>query len=96
MTLRRHGREISVALALLGLLLLLAVVAPAFFTAANLRDLLVGNAPALVAARAMQARMERRAMNRRQDSEGRDRAHSKRTRPIARARHSAEWARLLR
>jgi rhamnose transport system permease protein len=39
-----------VALALLGLLALLAVVAPAFFRPANLRDLLVSNAPVLVAA----------------------------------------------
>lgn len=46
----RHRRELSVALALLALLGLLAVRAPAFFAAANLRDLLVGNAPVLVAA----------------------------------------------
>jgi rhamnose transport system permease protein len=39
-----------VAGALALLLALLAVVAPAFFQAANLRDLLVGNAPVLVAA----------------------------------------------
>ena len=38
------------ALALLGLLALLAVVTPAYFRPANLRDLLVSNAPVLVAA----------------------------------------------
>ena len=45
-----HRREVSVGLAALALLLLLGVVAPAFFRAANLRDLLTGNAPVLVAA----------------------------------------------
>jgi rhamnose transport system permease protein len=39
-----------VALAALALLLALGVVAPSFFRAANLRDLLTGNAPILVAA----------------------------------------------
>jgi rhamnose transport system permease protein len=41
---------VSVALALCALLALLAVVTPAFFRPANLRDLLVSNAPVLVAA----------------------------------------------
>jgi rhamnose transport system permease protein len=39
-----------VALALAGLLALLAMLAPTFFRVDNLRDLLVGNAPVLVAA----------------------------------------------
>jgi ribose/xylose/arabinose/galactoside ABC-type transport system permease subunit len=41
---------VSVATAFLALLVLLAVLAPAFFRPDNLRDLLVGNAPVLVAA----------------------------------------------
>jgi ribose/xylose/arabinose/galactoside ABC-type transport system permease subunit len=40
----------SVGLAALALLALLGVLAPSFFRAANLRDLLTGNAPILVAA----------------------------------------------
>ena len=43
-------RELSVGLAALALLAVLAVVAPSFFRMANLRDLLTGNAPILVAA----------------------------------------------
>jgi rhamnose transport system permease protein len=46
----RYRREIGVAAALAVLLILLAVVAPSFFRLANLRDLLVANAPVLVAA----------------------------------------------
>ena len=46
----RYRRELGVAGALVVLLGLLAVMAPAFFRAANLRDLLVANAPVLVAA----------------------------------------------
>ncbi len=46
---RRHQRELSVALAFAALLGLLAVKAPAFFSAKNLRELLVSNAPVLVA-----------------------------------------------
>jgi rhamnose transport system permease protein len=41
---------VSVGLAALALLLLLSVLAPSFFRVANLRDLLTGNAPILVAA----------------------------------------------
>jgi rhamnose transport system permease protein len=41
---------VSVGLAALALLALLGVVAPSFFRVANLRDLLTGNAPILVAA----------------------------------------------
>jgi len=49
---RRAGprRELSLSLALGGLLGLLALRAPAFFSTANLVDLVTGNAPALVAA----------------------------------------------
>jgi rhamnose transport system permease protein len=50
---RLPRRELSVALALAGLLLLLAVRAPAFFTVANLRDLLVGAAAPLIVASGM-------------------------------------------
>ena len=47
---RRHPREWSAALAYLALLSVVAALAPSFFGAANLRDLLLGNAPVLVAA----------------------------------------------
>ena len=43
-------REVSVAVAIVALLLLLALRAPRFFSPGNLADLLVGNAPLLVAA----------------------------------------------
>jgi rhamnose transport system permease protein len=46
----RYPREASVGLATVALLVLLALLAPAFFDPANLRDLLVANAPVLVAA----------------------------------------------
>ncbi len=45
-----YRREVSVGLAALSLLAVLAVAAPSFFRLANLRDLLTGNAPVLVAA----------------------------------------------
>jgi rhamnose transport system permease protein len=45
-----HRRELSVALAYAALLVVLLVVRPAFFGPANLRDLIVTAAPALVAA----------------------------------------------
>lgn len=45
-----HRLELSVAAAYAGLLLVLAVKAPAFFEPANVRDLLVNAAPTLVAA----------------------------------------------
>jgi ribose/xylose/arabinose/galactoside ABC-type transport system permease subunit len=44
-----HRREISIAAAYLALLVTLAVVAPAFFELAYLRDLLVSAAPVLIA-----------------------------------------------
>jgi rhamnose transport system permease protein len=46
----RHRRELSVLAAWFGLLAVLAVAAPGFFGAGNLRVLLVGFAPTLVAA----------------------------------------------
>jgi rhamnose transport system permease protein len=48
--LARHRREASVGLALAALLGFLALRTPGFFAAANLRDLLVSNAPVLLAA----------------------------------------------
>ena len=42
-------REFSVLLALAGLLALLAIRAPAFFAASNLRDILLANVPVLIA-----------------------------------------------
>jgi len=50
-----HRREWSVAGAYAVLLVLLAVVAPRFFAPANLRDLVVGNAPTLILACGMTA-----------------------------------------
>ncbi|MEP7270039.1 MAG: ABC transporter permease [Acidobacteriota bacterium] len=49
-TFTRHQREWSVAAASVGLLVLVAVFAPAFFSLANLRDLILSNAPVLVVA----------------------------------------------
>ena len=46
----KHQRELSVALAYLALLLLVAFIAPNFFSAANLRDLALGNAAVLIVA----------------------------------------------
>ncbi|MBI1760899.1 MAG: ABC transporter permease [Acidobacteria bacterium] len=46
----KHQREFSVAVAYLALLLLVAFVAPNFFSAANLRDLALGNAAVLIVA----------------------------------------------
>jgi len=48
--LTRYKREISATLAYILLLLLLAVLAPSFFTASNWRDLLVNNVPVLIVA----------------------------------------------
>jgi rhamnose transport system permease protein len=50
MKLNRYQREISAAMAYAALLLAVAVIAPAFFSAANLRDLALNNAPALIIA----------------------------------------------
>lgn len=50
MRLREHRRELSVATAIVALAAVLAVVAPGYFAGDNLRDLLLANAPVLVAA----------------------------------------------
>ncbi len=49
-SLSRHTRELSAAAAFAALLLSVGIVAPSFFSATNLRDLLVGNAPVLIVA----------------------------------------------
>jgi rhamnose transport system permease protein len=49
-SLARHTRELSAAAAFAVLLLTVGIVAPSFFSATNLRDLLVGNAPVLIVA----------------------------------------------
>ena len=49
-SLTRHSRELSAATAFVVLLLAVGIVAPSFFSAANLRDLLVSNAPVLIVA----------------------------------------------
>ncbi len=46
----QHRREFLVALAYVVLLLLVGIAAPSFFTAANLRDLVLSNAPVLLIA----------------------------------------------
>ncbi|MCC6512189.1 MAG: ABC transporter permease [Pirellulaceae bacterium] len=48
--LTRYGREVSIAAALIGLLAIVALFAPAFFRPEHVRDKLVANAPVLVAA----------------------------------------------
>ena len=48
--LNRHKREQAVALAFAGLLLVVGMAAPEFYSPANLRDLLLSNAPVLVVA----------------------------------------------
>lgn len=50
MKLNRYKREISAALAFAALLAAVGVVAPSFFSAANLRDLALNNAPVLIIA----------------------------------------------
>ena len=51
--LERHRREISLIVAILAIGAVLAVVAPGFFTLANLRDLLLANMPVLIVALGM-------------------------------------------
>lgn len=46
----RHTRELSAAAAFAALLLAVGIVSPSFFSVANLRDLLVSNAPVLIVA----------------------------------------------
>ncbi|MDX2039647.1 MAG: ABC transporter permease [Acidobacteriota bacterium] len=48
--LSRHTRELSAAAAFAVLLLAVGIVSPSFFSAANLRDLLISNAPVLIVA----------------------------------------------
>jgi len=48
MKLNRYKRELSAALAYAALLIVVAVIAPSFFSAANLRDLALNNAPVLL------------------------------------------------
>lgn len=50
MNLARYKRELSAASALAALLLVVAVAAPSFYSAANLRDLALNNAPTLLVA----------------------------------------------
>ncbi len=53
MTLRRYQRELAAAAAWGLLLVAVAVVAPSFFRADNLRDLALNNAPVLLVATGM-------------------------------------------
>jgi rhamnose transport system permease protein len=50
MPLSQHKRELPAAVAYAGLLAVVALVAPAFFAGANLRDLALNNAPVLIVA----------------------------------------------
>ncbi|MFT3746518.1 MAG: ABC transporter permease [Pyrinomonadaceae bacterium] len=50
MNFSRYKREISAAGAFVAILVVLAIVAPSFFSAGNLRDLLINNAPTLLVA----------------------------------------------
>src|SRR5262245_17150439 len=50
MKLRRYKRELAAAMAYALLLVLVAAVAPTFFSAANLRDLTINNTPTLIVA----------------------------------------------
>src|SRR6185369_662544 len=49
----RHRRELSVALATIGLGFVLAIASPGFFSAENLADLVLANLPVLVIALGM-------------------------------------------
>lgn len=46
----RYNRELSAAAAYAALLLLVGIIAPSFFSAGNLRDLMMNNAPVLIVA----------------------------------------------
>src|SRR5947207_11276053 len=50
MRINRYKRELSAALAYISLLIAVAIIAPSFFSAANLRDLTLNNAPVLLVA----------------------------------------------
>src|SRR5438552_18036888 len=53
MQLSRHKRELSAALACAALLAAVGIIAPSFFSGANLRDLALNNAPTLLLATGM-------------------------------------------
>src|SRR5215510_13443608 len=53
MRLNRYKRELSAALAYAVLLIVVAIIAPSFFSGANLRDLALNNAPVLLVSVAM-------------------------------------------
>jgi len=53
MSLSRYKREVAAAMAYAVLLVVVAIVAPSFFSAANLRDLAINNAPVLIIATGM-------------------------------------------
>src|SRR5215813_7294010 len=53
MRLNRYKRELSTALAYAALLIVVAIIAPSFFSGANLRDLALNNAPVLLVSMAM-------------------------------------------
>lgn len=50
MTLSKYKRELSAAIAFAVLLIVVGIAAPSFFTAGNLRDLVINNAPTLLIA----------------------------------------------
>lgn len=50
MKINRYKREISAALAYVALLIIVGIIAPSFFSAGNLRDLVINNAPTLLVA----------------------------------------------
>src|SRR5687767_14802767 len=50
---RHYRREIAVAVAIVAILVVLAIIAPGFFTFENQIDLLLGNMPLLIAALGM-------------------------------------------
>jgi rhamnose transport system permease protein len=53
MNLQHHGREISLVIAIAALAAVLAIAAPGFFSAGNLRDLVMTNMPVLIVALGM-------------------------------------------
>ncbi len=53
MNFSRYKREISAAVALLTILIIVGIVAPSFFGGGNLRDLIINNAPTLLIATGM-------------------------------------------
>lgn len=47
---KHHGREVSIAAAILSLSLVLAIIAPGYFSPENLKDLFLANVPVLIVA----------------------------------------------